>query len=297
VTLPSTHFWYSAIYSMGHGNHWSCIIPDVQNGIADVLGWVSKGTVVGQREVPTWQVPRRGVGATVSVTAWPQTGLRATFVVVRDWRSGRAYLHTAFPAAGAGCKHRIRIESVHEVSCGLEARISGVMGDAAVRFFDPLYVLNRDRYRPGALVDVGLAGIAYSLRILPSGRKLQTAVGDVAMDGAAVLLPAGENTSEQTHRTSGDEGAFGLAYIVQPATFPQRDDYEFCAPVKEVEESEIDAIPVWKFRATVMRFYEGRQEIEIDIYATREGMPEAVAPAPGDEITGTLWLQGTLAPR
>jgi hypothetical protein len=84
---------------------------------------------------------------------------------------------------------------------------------------------------------------------------------------------------------------------VQPATFPQRDDYEFCAPVKEVEESEIDAIPVWKFRATVMRFYEGRQEIEIDIYATREGMPEAVAPAPGDEITGTLWLQGTLAPR
>jgi hypothetical protein len=27
-----------------------------------------------------------------------------------------------------GCKHKIRIESVHEVSCGLEARISGVAG-------------------------------------------------------------------------------------------------------------------------------------------------------------------------
>jgi hypothetical protein len=71
------------------------------------------------------------------------------------------------------------------------------------------------------------------------------------------------------------------------------DDYQFCAPVKDVEESEIDAIPAWKFRGTVMRVYDGRQAVEIDIYATREGMPDAAVPVPGDEITGTLWLQGT----
>jgi hypothetical protein len=252
---------------------------------------------VGQREYPKLQVPGGGVGATVSVIAWPTTGLRATFVIVRGQRGERAYLHSAFPAAGAGCKHKIRIDSVHEVSCGLEARISGVLGDAAVTFFDPLYCLNRDRYRPGAIVDVELAGIAYSLRIVPPGTGLQSAVGDVPMAGAAVLLSACKPNPEQTSGTFGDEQALGVAYIQQPDSFPLPDDYQFCAPVNDVEESELDAIPVWKFRGTVMRVYDGRQNVDIDIYATREGMPDAAVPVPGDEISGTLWLQGTLCPR
>ncbi len=117
------------------------------------------------------------------------------------------------------------------------------------------------------------------------------------MAGAAVLLSARKHNPEQTSGTFGDEQAFGVAYIQQPDSFPLPDDYQFCAPVNDVEESEIDAIPVWKFRGTVMRVYDGRQNVDIDIYATREGMPDAAAPVPGDEISGTLWLQGTLPPR
>jgi hypothetical protein len=282
---------------MGHGDHWRCIFPDLENGIGRALGWVSRGPVVGQQEYLTLQVPGGGVGATVSVIAWPTTGLRATFVVVRGHRGGRAYLHAAYPTAGAGCVHKVRVSSVHEISCGLEARISGVLGDAAVTFFDPLYCLNRDRYRPGELVDVELAGIAYALRIMPPGTTLKSAVGDVTLDGAAVLVSARKNDSTQTNGAFGDEQAFGVAYIQQPDSFPAPDDYQFCAPVKGVEKSEIDAIPVWKFRGTVMRVHDGRQDVEIDIYATREGMPDTAAPVPGDEITGTLWLQGTLPPR
>jgi hypothetical protein len=111
------------------------------------------------------------------------------------------------------------------VSCGLEARISGVVGDAAVTFFDPLYCLNRDRYRPGAIVDVELAGIAYSLRIVPVGTTLQSAVGDVLIAGAGVLLSARKHSSEQTSGPFGDEQAFGVAYIQQPDSFPLPDDY------------------------------------------------------------------------
>jgi hypothetical protein len=72
------------------------------------------------------------------------------------------------------------------------------------------------------------------------------------------------------------------------------DDYHFCAPVNDVEVSEIDGIPVRKFRGTVMRVHDGRQDVEIDIYATWEGLQGNSVPVPGDEITGTLWLQGTL---
>jgi hypothetical protein len=211
--------------------------------------------------IPDVARPRGDFGATVSVIALPTSGLGATFVVVREKRTGRAYL---LPAAAAGCKHAIRIDSVHEVSCGLEARISGVLGDAAVTFFDPLYCMNRDRYCPGAVVDVELAGIAYSLSTVPHGTKLQTPVGDVPIGGAAVLLSTRKKGFEPTSRTVGDEQAFGVAYIEQPDTFPLPDDYQFCAPVKDVEESEIAAIAVWKFRSTVMRFYEGRQDVEIE---------------------------------
>ena len=282
---------------MGHGDHWRCIFPDLENGTGQALGWVSRGPVVGQREYTSLPVPGGDAGATVSVIAWPTAGLRATFVVVRGQRGERAYLHSAFPTAGAGCKHEVRIDSVHEVSCGLEARVSGVLGDAAVTFFDPLYCLNRDRYRAGAIVDVELAGIAYSLRIVPVGTTLQSAVGDVPMAGAAVLLSARKHGPEQTSSTFGDEQAFGVAYIQQPDSFPLPDDYQFCAPVNNVEVSEIDAMPVWKFRGTVMRVHDGRQNVDINIYATREGMPDAAVPVPGDEISGTLWLQGTLPAR
>ena len=242
-------------------------------------------------------LPGGGVGATVSVIAWPKTGLRANFVVVRGLQGERAYLHTSFPAAGSGCLQKVLIDSVHEISCGLEARISGVLGDAAVTFFDPLYCLNRDRYRPGSLVDVELAGIAYSLRIVPPETRLQTAVGEVLMAGAAVLVSARKDNSAQANRTFGDESAYGVGYIQQADSFPLPDDYQFCVAVKDVDESEIDGIPVWKFRGTVMRVLDGRQDVEIDIYATPEAMPDGGAPGPGDEISGTLWLQGTLPPR
>jgi hypothetical protein len=138
----------------------------------------------------------------VSVIAWPSDGLAATFVIVRPKKHGRANLHTAFPAAtGGGCNQRVRIGSVHEISCGLEAQISGWIGDAAVTFFDPLYSLNQGRYRAGARVDVQMSAIA----------------------------------------------------VQEQDTFPSPDDYQFCAPVKDVEEYEFGGIPVWKFRSTVMR--------------------------------------------
>ncbi|MCW5982824.1 MAG: hypothetical protein KIT09_32340 [Bryobacteraceae bacterium] len=281
---------------MGHGNHWRCIFPDLTNGLAEVVGWFSQGAVLGQRDYTKLPLPGADTGATVALIAWPRSGLRANFVVVRDKRSGRAYLHTAFPAASSGCRHKIRIDAVREVSCGLEARISGVLGDAAVTFFDPLYSLNRDRYSPGAVVDVELAGIAYSMKVVPGGTKLRTAVGDVSMDGAAALMSVGNDASDRRDRTFGDEKAFGVAYLEQTDTYPLPDDYQFCAPVKHVKELEIAGIPVWKCRAILMRVQDGRQEVEVDIYATRESLRDGAAPGPGDEASGTLWLQGTLPP-
>ncbi|GEM_PF-3406308 len=241
-------------------------------------------------------VPGGESGVAVSVMAWPEDGLRAHYVVVH-YKDGGAYLHTAFPAAAGGSRHPIRIDSIHEVSCGLEARISGVLGDAAITFFDPLYPLNRDRYRRGSVVDVELAGIAYSMKIVPGGTKVKTPAGDVPLAGAAVLIGAGKDGGERNQRSFGDENAFGVAYIEHQNGVPFPDDYSVCAAVKEVEQGAIGSIPVWKYRSTVMRVHEGRHEVDIDIYATPQSMAAGAVATRGDEVSGTLWLQGTLPSR
>ncbi len=286
---------YAALSRMGHGDHWRCIFEDLQAGIREVPGWIQEGALVGQREYRALPVPDADEGATVSVIAWPSEGLAAIFVIVRPKKTGRAYLHTAFPAARGGCNHRIRVGSVGEISCGLEARISGWIGDAAVTFFDPLYSVNRDRYRDGALADVQMSAIAYSLGRVPCATELRTAAGDVLVEGAAILLPVRRNDEASRASTPGEEEAFGLAYIQEPDTFPLPDDYQFCAPVRNVKESEIGGILVWKFRSTVMRMQDGSQEIDIDVYCTRQGLRDDAPPVAGDTIWGTLWLQGTLA--
>jgi hypothetical protein len=191
---------------VGHGDHWRSVLPNLKDGITDALAWLSQGIVVGKREYPALRLPGGGVGATATVIAWPNTGFGASFVIVRDEQRGKTYLHSAFPAANQGRMHEMLIESVHEVSCGLEGRISGRLGDAAVTFFDPLYCLNRDRYRAGALADVDLAGVAYSLRIVPDGTKVRSVVGDVDLKGAAILWRP-HRKPEQATRSCGDEQA------------------------------------------------------------------------------------------
>jgi hypothetical protein len=44
-----------------------------------------------------------------------------------------------------------------------------------------------------------------------------------------------------------------------------------------------------------MRMQDGSQEIDIDVYCTRQGLRDDAPPVAGDTIWGTLWLQGTLA--
>ena len=119
------------------------------------------------------------------------------------------------------------------------------------------------------------------------------------MDRAAVLVSAARGQDScRPNRLSGDEQAFGVAYIIlsSPRRIGRRMTYEFYAPVRDVEQFEIDSIPISKFRSTVMRVHDGRADIDMDIHATREAMRETAVPMQGDEIAGALWLQGILLP-
>jgi hypothetical protein len=42
---------------MGDGDHWRWIFGDLETGIQEVVGWASKGAMVGQREYSTLPIP------------------------------------------------------------------------------------------------------------------------------------------------------------------------------------------------------------------------------------------------
>ena len=282
--------WFDSV--MGHGSHWRCILPDLERGLGDALEWIPKGTVVGKRTNARLRLPGGDVGAGVILIEWPDTNLRATYIVVRDEKTQKAYLHSAFPSAHGGAMHRVNIAGVTETSCGAEAIVDAHVGDAVVHYFDPRYALNYDEYRVGAESLVDLAGIAYALAIVPPGATMRTQVGNVPLAGAAMLLSASTQDERQAHASNAQD-AYGIAHIEQEGANGGSDDYQFCALVRNVEELQIDTIKVWEIHATVTRIHDGTQDVDIPIYATNQALRGNSAPQPGDQISGVLWLQGS----
>ena len=73
-----------------------------------------------------------------------------------------------------------------------------------------------------------------------------------------------------------------------------RDDYSFHAPIRRVEEIDMLDQPGWRVRATIMRSLDDDRDIDLDIVVMRKVWETASPPTVGEDIEGTLWLQGRL---
>jgi hypothetical protein len=73
----------------------------------------------------------------------------------------------------------------------------------------------------------------------------------------------------------------------------ERDDYEFRGPVKSVKAApEVLRQQGWIARVTVIRC--GERDADLDILITRRAWKGDEPPEAGQDIEGTLWLQGRL---
>ena len=72
------------------------------------------------------------------------------------------------------------------------------------------------------------------------------------------------------------------------------DDYQFRGPVKSVKEIEMLGQTGWKVRATLLRHLSDDSESDLDIIITSKVWKDKSPPQIGDDIEGTLWLQGYL---
>ncbi len=246
---------------------------------------ISGGRMVGRRQSSVWRGPTDAEKTEFTLLQAAESGFGTLGVVVTG--DSRSYLHTAFPVASSGKRHRVRVVGAHESSFGLEARITAELGDATITFFEPYYALNADRYRPGAELEIMLAGIVYAMQIPdPSQTITHPEIGEVHLSGAAILLPV-KDSDFDTLPSNG----FGLAYILE-SSGPGPDDYNFRGPVKAIKSIEFLGRPAKCMTATLLRMNEGDVDIDVDLYALDENIHSGENPELGSDITGVLWLQG-----
>jgi hypothetical protein len=75
--------------------------------------------------------------------------MRAVVHLVKPQGRPNFYLHSAFPWLATGAPARLTVYGIHTDGLGLEGYIEAGFNSRSITFFDPLFALNKDKYRVG----------------------------------------------------------------------------------------------------------------------------------------------------
>ena len=279
----STFVWETDDQEHHCGSHWDAFYdsPDeALRTLPDILPRAMPLMSFGDTYSGPHKIP--GSWARGAYLAGP-TAKRGLLATLRTTDS-RSELINVSPFTEYGIQVGIEIRRVHVWSSGAEAQIEGIWGDAAVSFFDLTFLRNRSWYAKGRRLDFILAGIAY--KAAPA--SVEPLV--IAPDSALADRMRDELGIE-------DEGALELdldgSGIFAPIEDWDRDDYWFRGPVRTVEAFE-DWLGQsgWRVRVCVMRM--DTEDAELDVFVTSRAWSGDQPPQVGEDIEGTLWLQGRL---
>jgi len=174
---------------------------------------------------------------------------------------------------------------------GLEAQIEASLEEASIAFYDTQFIANRAWYESGKTYQFLLAGIAYTCR----EAKNEPLVIDPPPRWGKELRE--EKKIEAWSTQKPDEPLVfhfdGMASLV-PLPEGDIDDYSFHSPIKACKEIYILNQPAWLLRTTILRSLEFDADIDLDIVVTGKIWQSNRPPQVGEDIEGTLWLQGFL---
>lgn len=278
-----TFAWESENQEHYCGSHWEPFyenVDDLLDGLPGILGdarpfsaWGN--TYPGPHEIPEewakgvhlcWPNGKHGLIATL------RTGERDTEVI------------NLYPFVSVGTEVSIDIHKVFVWSSGVAAQIEGGWCQSLVTFFDISFLNNRAWYEAGKRYNFVLSGIAYKAGI-PALNELP-----LIPDSALALW-------ERSMAEPEDERKPGIrldgAAIFASISEWDRDDYWFRGTVRKINPFEdLLGQSGWRVRATVMRFDD--ENADLDIFITRRAWSSDKPPEVGQDIEGTLWLQGRL---
>lgn len=264
------------------GSHWDCFtdksveiigeLPDMLNAAVPFGNPLNEGLPEG------WPI---GL-----LLAWPNPA-RGVVIVLRV-ATDALQVVSLFPNVAAGSSEALQLHEVKVWEGGLEAQISASWKGAEISFFDTGFVNNRIQYRTGQTYEFKLAAIAYQAGPAESKEyEITRNPDEVAWMNRN--LKDGEEPHEATYKLRLDGAA-----LLLPISDWDIDDYRFQAPMKSVEAfSDFLGQDGWRVRATVMR--PNDEDADLDIWITKHVWKGDSAPEVGQDISGSLWLQGALA--
>ncbi len=220
----------------------------------------------------------------------PRFGLR--IVIQLDGPSGANELMAMYPFSSEGVQHTLTMEGILLWPSRLEAQLVCSTPDAQLEltFFDPNFAANRVFYRKGDIYQFILSGYAYRFSVIKPEPVLWKDPDLIrAVRRHNPELPEGEPIRIETK---------GMAALL-PREDLNPDSYEFCGPVKRIEELYRDMLGqrTWKTRVTVNRLMGAEEtdaDFDIDIYVPECVLGNRKPPEPGDDVQGTIWMQGYL---
>ncbi|MDR3718698.1 MAG: hypothetical protein P4K98_07840 [Bryobacteraceae bacterium] len=150
---------------MALGNYWECVLPE---GAETPLQRIVDGTTVLAREhFPSWRLKPGGKdlgGADFMCMGFPEGDMRAIVHLIKTPDRNNFYLHSAFPWLATGAPARLTVYGLHTDMFGLEGFVEAGIDGRTVTFFDPLFALNKGKYRIGGEYDFTLAAVSLNTK-------------------------------------------------------------------------------------------------------------------------------------
>ena len=277
---------------MAIGNYWECVLPE-GTGTPPLQRIVGETTPMAQQHFPSWRFGPESEdlgGADFACMGFATGDMRAIVHLVKPLGRPNFYLHSAFPWLAAGAPARLRLHDSDTNHFGLEGFVNaGVADGPSVGFFDPLYALNKGKYRVGSEHNFTLAAVSLDLKLATPEPLRITNPETVAEMREAERAATGEAWSRPDYV----EVDASRAQDLMPAAQDAPDYYIFQGPVRTIRKTDFLDRPFLVFRTAVVHL--DADDLAVDIYVDRARFGSHVIPTAGDMVTGTLWLQGCLA--
>lgn len=271
------------------GAHWRPFCDDPMDVISDlpqIIGDAKLPVAFGD-SIKKLQIPNSWVQG--FHLCWPKLnqGLMLSLAVLPEGNQ----LISLYPFYTGGVQIRGILDHVSVWQSGVEAQVTVVVGNTRLTFFDALFLSNRHLYRSGNSLEFVLTGMAYSAE--PAQQQEITLPSDAKSNKWLSILSGeyGDACGVSDHILS----LVGAAFFF-PVTEMDEDDYQFRGPVKEVQVvDEILGQSGWLVTVTVLRHVEEEiEDFDLKILITKRAWSGLRQPEVGQDIQGTLWLQGYL---
>ena len=269
------------------GSHWSPFADDVaeiMKRLPELLKKASEKTTLGlllkpERELPEdWE---KGV-----VLAWPsaQNGIAMAIRITPVQNE----LIGIFPFIQHGSQHSLTVEKVRIWEDGLTAQIEALWCNVPLTFFDIDFVTNRGWYESGHVQEFLLTGFAYNAQ--PS-EIFELPITHDADFVAWQNQLAEEKDTEIVQKTE-TLRLKGMAMLL-PLSDGDSDEYSFRGETIAVERfTDFLEQDGWFVRVRVIK--ETSDNLDLNICITEKVWEGKTPPQIGNDIEGSIWLQGHL---